>query len=103
MKELDDLLQKVGVDKVLHLLVGAWICAMFTLVSILQEGCDLLWWQTLLMSLAGTLAALFLSVIKEIFLDDKPDWKDVLWAFYGCLTVIVAVGIGVLFNILAHG
>lgn len=102
MKELDNLLKKVGVDKVLHLFVGAWICAIFTIVSILQEG-SLFWWQTILMSVAGTLAALFLSVIKEIFLDDKPDWKDVLWTLYGSMTVIVAVGIGVLFNILAHG
>lgn len=99
MKELDNLLKKVGVDKVLHLFVGAWICSMFTFVAILQEG-NLLWWQTVLMSVAGTLAALFLSVIKEIFLDDKPDWKDVLWAFYGCITVIAAVSVGVLFNVL---
>lgn len=99
MKEMDNLLKKVGVDKVLHLLVGAWICAIFTLVSILQEGCDLLWWQTILMSVAGTLAALFVSAIKEIFLDDKPDWKDVLWTLYGCLTVFGAVSFGILFKI----
>lgn len=101
MKELDNLLKKVGVDKVLHLFVGAWICSMFTLVSILQEG-SLFWWQTILMPIAGTLASLFLSIIKEIFLDDKPDWKDVLWTFYGCITVFVAVGIGVLFNYLGQ-
>lgn len=101
MKALDNFLNRVGTDKVLHLFVGAWICAIFTIVSILQEG-SLFWWQTILMSVAGTLAALFVSVIKEIFLDDKPDWKDVLWSFYGCLTVIVAVGIGVLFNYLGQ-
>lgn len=38
MKELDDLIKKVGNDKVLHFLGGGWICAVITFVSILQEG-----------------------------------------------------------------
>lgn len=101
MKALDNFLNRVGTDKVLHLFVGAWICAVFTFILILQES-NLSWWQTILMPIAGTLAALFVSVIKEIFLDDKPDWKDVLWTFYGCLTVFSAVGIGVLFNCLGQ-
>lgn len=101
MKELDDFLGKVGVDKVLHLFVGAWICAMISFVTILQEG-NIAWWITILMPVIGTIVAIVVSVIKELLLDDKPDWKDLLWTFYGCLTVFIAVGIGVLFNYLGQ-
>lgn len=96
MKELDDLLKKVGVDKVLHMLSGALICSFITFITIQESG--LTWWQKILMPTIGTIIAIFLSLVKEMFLDDTPDWKDVLWTFYGCIAVYVSVGLGILFN-----
>lgn len=40
----------------------------------------------------------FLSVVKEIIMDDKADWFDVLASIAGCVTIFAAVGIGILFN-----
>lgn len=37
MKELDDLVKKVGNDKVLHFLGGAWICAVISFVVMFQK------------------------------------------------------------------
>lgn len=98
MKALDNFLNRVGTDKVLHLLVGAWICAIISFVTILQES-NLAWWQTILMPAIGTIVAILVSVVKELFFDETPDWKDVLWTLYGCLTVFGAVSFGILFKI----
>lgn len=100
MKELDDLIKKVGNDKVLHFLGGGWICAVITFVSILQEG-DLDSWGKISCVIIGTTVVVFLSVVKEIFLDDKADWIDVVAAVIGCVTIFASVGIGVLFNFLS--
>ena len=97
MKELDDLIKKVGNDKVLHFLGGGWICAVITFVSILQEG-DLDSWGKISCVIIGTTVVAFLSVVKEIIMDDKADWFDVLASIAGCVTIFAAVGIGILFN-----
>lgn len=101
MKELDDLIKKVGNDKVLHFLGGGWICAIITFVVILQEGGSIGSWGKVSSVLIGTAVVVFLSVVKEIFLDDKADWIDVVAAVIGCVTIFASVGIGVFFNFLS--
>lgn len=98
MKELDDLVKKLGNDKVLHFLGGAWICAIITFVVILQEGGSIGSWGKVSSVLIGTAVVVFLSVVKEIIMDDKADWFDVLASIAGCVTIFAAVGIGILFN-----
>lgn len=45
---------------------------------------------------------MFLEFCKEYFLDDEFSWKDVLATFIGCVLVFLAVGVGVLFNVLSN-
>ena len=49
----------------------------------------------------GTVFVLILSAMKELIMDDKADWKDILASVLGCVPVFVAVAIGVLFNYLS--
>lgn len=101
MKELDDLVKKLGNDKVLHFLCGAWICAIITFVVILQEGGSIGSWGKVSSVLIGTAVVVFLSVVKEIFLDDKADWMDVVASVAGCITIFAAVVLGLWFNSLS--
>lgn len=87
MKELDDLVKKVGNDKVLHFLGGAWICAVISFVVIIQK-CNTSSWDKISSVLVGTLVVVVLSVVKEIFLDDKADWMDVVASVAGCITIL---------------
>lgn len=96
MKELDNFLAKVGTDKILHHVVGALICALITFVVILQDAVTDL--SAVPYVIIGTVAVLFLSIVKETVLDDKPDWMDVVWSVSGCIWVYAAVSIGILFN-----
>ena len=100
MKELDDLVKKVGNDKVLHFLGGAWICSLITFIAILQDG-GVGIWDKMSCVIIGTAFVIFLSVVKEISMDDKTDWLDVVASVIGCVTIFVSVGIGVLFNFLS--
>lgn len=100
MKELDDLVKKVGNDKVLHFLGGAWICAVISFVVMFQK-CNTSSWEKISSIFVGTLVVVVLSVVKEIFLDDKADWMDVVASVAGCITIFAAVALGLWFNSLS--
>lgn len=95
MKIVDELLAKVGVDKILHHVLGALICALVSFVFILQDS--IFDWTAVAVPTIGAVVVLFLSIIKE-YIDDEPDWMDVVWAMLGCIWVFAAVAIGVWFN-----
>ena len=44
----------------------------------------------------------FCNAHNRHFLDDEFSWKDVLATFIGCVLVFLAVGVGVLFNVLSN-
>ena len=86
MKELDDLIKKVGNDKVLHFLGGGWIAQLSLLYQFFRRG-DLDSWGKISCVIIGTTVVAFLSVVKEIIMDDKADWFDVLASIAGCVTI----------------
>lgn len=100
MKSLDNLITKVGNDKVLHFLGGGFICSLVSFVVILQES-GLSSLRKIAAVLIGTIVVAMLSVMKELFFDAEADWKDVLASVLGCIPVFIAVAIGVLFNYLS--
>lgn len=100
MKTLDNLISKVGNDKVLHFLGGGFICSLISFVAILQEH-DLTPWQQISAVLIGTIAVFILSLMKEVLADDKTDWYDILASVLGCIPVFAAVGLGTWFNVLS--
>lgn len=73
MKTLNRFIEKVGVDKVLHFVVGGWIIAKFLELGGLWVG------------IGGILFLCFISIIKEVFLDKESgaDWFDILSAILG--------------------
>lgn len=100
MKSLDNLIKKVGNDKVLHFLGGGLICSLVSFVVILQES-GLSSLRKIAAVLIGTIVVTMLSVMKELFFDTEASWKDVLVSVLGCIPVFIAVAIGVLFNYLS--
>ena len=99
MKMIDNLLNKVGTDKVLHFLGGATICAFVAFVMMMQEGCidaSTAYGSAFM----GTIWVLMLSVIKE-FADEQKDWKDLVAGLLGCIPIYIGISIGLLFNALA--
>lgn len=100
MKILDDFLAKVGTDKVLHFLGGGFICSLITFVVILQE--PLVSWEKVSAVTIGAVFVLIISILKELLLDDKPDWKDIWAAMLGSLLVYLAVALGVWFEFLMN-
>ena len=76
MKLLDDVIEKVGIDKVLHFLGGGWITSMFSPFG----------WVGIII---GIVITIILSFIKEQFLDSFFDWKDICAAFIGSVISVL--------------
>ena len=76
MKLVNKIIDKIGVDKILHFVLGGWIVQVFC-----TAGC----WQY------GILFALFLSIVKEM-LDKKEsryDWIDIAAAMAGGIVAVI--------------
>lgn len=70
MKIIDNIISRFGTDKVLHFLGGGWITSLFSPLG----------WLGILI---GFVIMLVLSFIKEEFLDNSFDWKDICAACMG--------------------
>lgn len=100
---MNNLINKIGIDKITHFSMGGLICAFFTFVFLIQD-IDVLAlepWRIILLPTIGSIVTLFLSVIKELIIDEVRDWKDLAAAMIGCGTIYIATAIGVLFNVLS--
>lgn len=76
MKIVNNILDKIGVDKMLHFAFGGWITAKFC-----ESG-------ILLLAVIGILFCGIVSIIKER-LDGKFDWKDIAAAMLGGVVELV--------------
>ena len=76
MKLLDDIIEKFGVDKVLHFLGGGWLTSIFSPFG----------WVGIIIGIAVTI---ILSFIKELFLDSFFDWKDICAASIGSVISVL--------------
>lgn len=88
-------------DKVAHFGVGGLITALFTIVFILQDMGGLVFhpWRMLLYPFIGATVTAIVSVVKEVLMDEQPDWYDFYAAMLGAATVFVAVFFGILFYV----
>lgn len=97
---MDEILNKIGTDKVLHFLVGAVIAFSVSNMMMLQEGTvgtDNLW-----VAIGGIVVAMIFEFFKEFIIDSKPDWKDILATFLGGAFVFVVNAFGILLNVLSE-
>lgn len=93
MKIVNDVLDKVGIDKILHFLGGGLISS---LIIIFGAALNI---SQIISFLIGFIIVFVLSIIKE-FLDDKFDWIDILAAMIGTLLSITVIGLGLLISFL---
>jgi len=78
------IVDKIGMDKFAHFGVGGLITACVSVAMLLQEGQSSFSSPMLCaLPLAGTLVTLLLSVLKELIIDSRRDWKDVLASLAG--------------------
>ena len=97
-------IEKIGMDKMAHFGIGGLITALFTIILIAQDMTVFSAepWRMLIAPLAGTVVNAFVSVIKELLVDDRPDWNDLMAALVGSATVFVATAIGWILFILSN-
>lgn len=82
---INNTVSKFGCDKFLHFLVGAWLTSMVTPLGI--------WWV-----IAMFIAVIGLSYIKEFYIDDIADNKDIIAGVLGgASSIIIWLIISVLF------
>lgn len=92
---INDFVNKVGVDKVLPFSIGGLISAFFTIILVLQE--PNVTWDLVGLSFIGTIIVGFFSLCKE-FMDIKVDWEDIVASILGTIPVIIATILGVLLH-----
>ena len=89
-------IEKIGMDKMAHFGIGGLVTALVTIIVIAQDLSVFAAqpWRLVIAPLAGTIVNAFVSVIKELLIDDRPDWKDMWAALAGSATVFAASVIG---------
>lgn len=92
-------MKKLQTDKLAHFGIGGLVCAMVTIVAMLQEG--VIGWGSMVFPIIGDVVVFIISYMKEKIVDDEFTWADILAAMIGCIFVHVSVFIGVVFNLLS--
>ncbi len=98
---MNDLISKIGFDKIAHFGIGGWIGAFLTFMFILQEG-NLSNGMLIASPTVGVLVVFVLSFLKEAIVDSVFSWKDIIASIAGAASMYIAVALGVLFNILSN-
>lgn len=96
----NDLIAKIGQDKILHFLVGSFITAFMTLIAGLQE--PEINWGTMGAPVIGLAVTVFFAVIKEVIIDTKFSWKDLVATLLGAVPIFIATAFGILFHVLSN-
>lgn len=96
----NELIAKIGVDKLLHFSIGGLITALLTIIVVLQEGyVDA---SIIAFPFIGLIPVAILSWFKEEVIDDDFSWMDILASVLGAVPVFIATALGVLFYTLSN-
>lgn len=82
------------------LVTSGYVCSLMTFVAMLQEH-ELSNGGKIGIVGIGTIAVLMAVVFKNIVATEKFSWYNILAAIIGCVTVAIAVALGVWFNVLS--
>ena len=96
----NELITKIGVDKILHFSIGGFIVALFTITATLQEG--VINATTIAFPFMGLIPVAMFSCLKEAVIDDEFSWMDILASVLGAVPVFIATALGVLFYTLSN-
>ena len=79
MKFTDNLIKKIGADKLLHFCVAGWVVSLAGYLGVTSM-------------IIATIILILCSAVKEMWMDDKPDYYDVIAAILGIIiTWVVAL------------
>ena len=73
---LNNLISKVGYDKLAHFAIAGWLVSAASAYGMK--------WMAIVFT-----CVMILSLIKELFLDEKFDWGDIAAAFLGMFVSLV--------------
>lgn len=93
----NDIIARIGVDKILHFTVGGLITALFTIQVVLQV--PEINAYTLLVPIIGAIITMIFAWFKEAIIDDEFSWKDIIASVLGAVPVIVVTTVYTLLNI----
>ena len=96
----NELIQKIGTDKLLHFSIGGLITALFTIIIILQQS--IISTNMIIAPLLGLILVAILSWMKEKVMDEEFSWKDILASVLGTVPVFIATVLGILFYTLSN-
>ena len=96
----NELIAKIGIDKILYFSIGGLITALLTIVAILQE--DTVNATTLEFPFMGLIPIAMFSWFKIVVLEDELSWTNILASVLGAVPVFIATALGVLFHILSN-
>lgn len=95
----NELITKIGQDKILHFLVGSLITAFIALIVGLQE--PEIGWSTMGAPIIGLVVTAFFGFIKEKIIDTEFSIKDLIATVLGSVPIFLATLLGILFHILS--
>lgn len=95
----NELITKIGQDKILHFLIGSLITAIMTLIVGLQE--PEIGWSTMGAPVIGLVVTAFFGFVKEKIIDTEFSVKDLIATVLGSVPIFLATFLGVLFHILS--
>lgn len=88
---INKVVNKLGIDKVLHFLCGAVIAFVFNIIIIIVQEAAMTTAKYFITTIIGVIAAIVIGLVKE-FIDTKFDIKDFLvTAFGGVFTYMIFV------------
>lgn len=98
MEKLDKFISKIGVDKVLHFLVGALISFIIITICIFYIGIvdnNIIW-----LSIIAVFITFAIELIKEYILDEIADIKDIVATLIGSIIPLFIAIVGMLLRII---
>ena len=98
---MNKLINKIGVDKIMHFGLGGIICAVISFILILQDMYFCSYGTIMLYPIIGYVVTFFFALIKEYIIDETKNWKDIFATMLGCIIIHIAICLGVLFNYLS--
>lgn len=95
---INKVVNKLGIDKVLHFLCGAVIAFVFNIIIIVQKAA-MTTAEYFITTIIGVIAAIVIGLVKE-FIDTKFDIKDFLVTAFGGVFAYMIFVLAILIQIL---
>lgn len=100
---MEEFIKKIGLDRIAHFgiggtLFGAFVAA-FALSLPYGNNVTLSFSDVLLIPMAGYIILAFVEFVKEVFIDNKGDWWDVLATMLGGVFVHICAIVGYIFHL----